>query len=308
MQGLVIKSAGFTFTVRTDDGQVHDTCRIKGNFRIRGIRTTSPVAIGDIVSIEPQADGTAWITGVQQRRNYIIRRASNLSKESQIMAANIDLAALVVTINHPKTLFTFVDRFLCTAEAYRIPACLIFNKTDLYNQEDLSELKYKEQLYHSLGYDCYRTVALQPDSTRTLAAVFKNKTVLLAGNSGVGKSTLLNQLSGQSVARTANLSTAHDKGMHTTTFTEMYQLPDGGWIIDSPGVRGFGMVDMKSEEIDHYFREIFQHAKKCRFSNCLHLNEPGCAVLKAAEEGLIDPCRMESYYSMMEECEQGKYR
>lgn len=298
-----------------DDGQTLEA-HVKGNFRIRGIRSTNPVAVGDRVNVEQQTDGTCWITGIEDRRNYIIRRSTNLSKQSHILACNIDQAALLVTINHPRTATTFVDRFLATCEAYRVPAVLIFNKVDLYDEADQEELQYMQLLYGNLGYPTYTISAKQLHGE--LSDLFKGKTTLLSGNSGVGKSTLLNALFGVEKAKTGEISDVHDQGKHTTTFSELYMLDDahrdasasdfGGAVIDTPGIRGFGTFDFEKEEVGHYFREIFAKSSECRFSNCTHQGEPGCAVVPAVESGEIAYSRFESYQSLLGDCEENKYR
>ena len=315
MRGLVIKSTGSSYIVRLDGGSDVE-CHVKGNFRIRGIRSTNPVAVGDFVEVQTLADGTNWVTEIEDRRNYIIRRATNLSKESHILAANIDQVALIVTVNHPVTSTTFIDRFLATCEAYRVRAVFIFNKTDLLTADELAQLKQLRALYESLGYETLEISAIQLGNTEyrvqstDLLSLFAGKTTLLSGNSGVGKSTLLNALFGREMTRTGKISDAHDKGMHTTTFSEMYFLPtaDGGAIIDTPGIKGFGSVDMQKEEVSHYFREIFQTSQECRFGNCLHTGEPGCAVQEAIIKGSIAISRYESYLSLLGDTTEGKYR
>ena len=326
MRGLVIKSTGSSYIVRLDDG-LDVECRIKGNFRIRGIRSTNPVAVGDYVTIED-----AWITDVEDRRNYIIRKSTNLSKESHILAANIDQVALIVTVNHPVTSTTFIDRFLATCEAYNVPALLIFNKIDLLTEDELIQLADLRALYESIGY---KTVAISAKDltpyTIHLTPLLEGKTTLLSGNSGVGKSTLLNALFGREVTRTGKISDAHDKGMHTTTFSEMYCLsgeadptakrsysdsgptgeagqPTSSWLIDTPGIKGFGTIDFKREEVSHYFPEIFRIGRNCRYDNCTHTNEPHCAVQEALEKGEIAISRYESYWSMLGDCDEAKYR
>lgn len=297
-----------------DDGSDVE-CHVKGNFRIRGIRSTNPVAVGDFVEVQMLADGTHWITEIEDRCNYIIRKSTNLSKESHILAANVDQVALIVTINHPVTSTTFIDRFLATCEAYRVRALLIFNKIDLLTEEELAQLEDLRALYKSLGYStlAISAIHLQPVE---LSAMLKGKTTLLSGNSGVGKSTLLNALFGKEMTRTGKISDAHDKGMHTTTFSEMYEL--GGafeaegerhsWVIDTPGIKGFGGVDMQREEVSHYFREIFRVAQDCRFGDCTHTGEPGCAVQEAVIRGEIAVSRYESYLSLLGDCNESKYR
>ena len=307
MTAHVIRSTGSAFVVLCDDGQTLE-CHVKGNMRLRGIRTTNPVAVGDIVDVLLQTDGTAWITDIRPRRNYIIRRATNLSKEAHILAANIDQTALIVTIAHPATSTSFIDRFLATAEAYRVPAVLIFNKTDLVDPDGQQRLDSLRRMYDSIGYRSVAVSALQPDAGKQLAPLFEGKTTLLSGNSGVGKSTLLNAVLGEQRARTGSISVVHDKGMHTTTFSEMYPLPCGGWLIDTPGIKGFGSVEMTKEEVGHYFPEIFRISRQCRFGNCLHTGEPGCAVMPAVTNGEIALSRFDSYLSLLGDSDEAKYR
>lgn len=358
MKGLVIKNTGSWYTVLTDDGQTVD-CKIKGNFRLKGIRSTNPVAVGDRVTISPAgfqsasrvqgskaasqrskvqsptdvqrvAGGSevAFITGIEDRKNYIIRKSSNLSKQSHIIAANVDQAFLIVTVNYPETSTTFIDRFLASAEAYSVPVVLVFNKLDLLNDDDLHIQQMLITLYENIGYTCVEVSAQTGEGIDRLFELLQGKITLLSGNSGVGKSTLINRLVPGVNLRTAEISDAHKTGMHTTTFSEMINLspalPEGegasptpspspvgrgvSWLIDTPGIKGFGTFDMEPEELTSYFREIFHFSKGCRFNNCTHTHEPGCAVLKALEDHYIAQSRYQSYLSMMEDKEDGKYR
>ena len=313
MHGLVIKNTGYWYTVLTDEGETID-CKIKGNFRLKGIRSTNPVAVGDFVTILPNQEGTAFITAIDDRRNYIIRKSQNLSKQSHIIAANVDQACLVVTIAHPETSTTFIDRFLASAEAYRVPVILIFNKTDILDGDERRYLDMMMQLYRTVGYECVALSAETGDGVDALMPMLEGKTTLFSGNSGVGKSTLLNRLVPGLNLRTSEISDAHDTGTHTTTFSEMIPLPvkaetsARSWLIDTTGIRGFGTFDMEPEEICSYFKEIFKFSADCRFGNCTHTHEPGCAVLKAVEEHYIALSRYNSYISMLNDKEEGKYR
>lgn len=302
MKGLVVKNTGSWYTVRTDDGQLLD-CKVKGNFRLKGIRTTNPVAVGDRVEVNEEG----WITGIEDRRNYIIRKSINLSKQSHIIAANVDQAFLIVTVANPQTSTTFIDRFLASAEAYRVPVVLIFNKTDLLDEDALHYQQAVVNLYETIGYECRQISAETGEGVEELHAMLDGKITLLSGNSGVGKSTLINRLVPGANLRTAEISDAHNTGMHTTTFSEMIEL-SSGYLIDTPGIKGFGTFDMEPEEITSYFKDIFHFSKDCRFSNCTHTHEPGCAVLKAVEEHYIAESRYQSYLSMLDDKEEGKYR
>ena len=306
MHGLVIKNTGSWYTVLTDDGQLID-CKIKGNFRLKGIRSTNPVAVGDRVQIVPNNEGTAFITEIEDRRNYIIRKSINLSKQSHIIAANVDQAILVVTVANPQTSTTFIDRFLASAEAYRVPVILLFNKTDLLDDDMRRYQEAMVNLYQTIGYECHQISAENGDGVDDLRPLLKDKITLLSGNSGVGKSTLINRLVPEANLRTSEISDAHNTGQHTTTFSEMIRL-DEGWLIDTPGIKGFGTFDMEPEELTSYFKEIFHFSQDCKFSNCTHTHEPGCAVLKALEDHYIAESRYQSYLSMLEDKDEGKYR
>ena len=316
MRGLVVKNTGFWYTVLLDDGATI-ACKVKGNFRLKGIRSTNPVAVGDIVNVEE-----GWITDIHDRRNYIIRRASNLSKQSSIIAANVDQAVLIVTISHPETSTTFIDRFIASAEAYRVPVVLLFNKIDILDADELRYLDLMQNLYETVGYATLRVSATEGTGLTQLREILQDKISLFSGNSGVGKSTLINALVPDAGLRTAAISEAHDQGTHTTTFSEMIplnsvpqpstSLPPGGepsgYIIDTPGIRGFGTFDIEKEELTSYFKEIFHFSKDCRFSNCTHTHEPGCAVLQAIEDHLIAPSRYQSYLSILADKDDSKYR
>ncbi|MFB9897858.1 ribosome small subunit-dependent GTPase A [Hallella seregens ATCC 51272] len=307
MKGIVVKNTGYWYTVKTDGGRMVES-KIKGNFRLKGIRSTNPVAVGDRVKIVANEEGTAFITEIEDRRNYIIRKSQNLSKQSHILAANVDQAFLLVTVSHPQTSTTFVDRFLASAEAYRVPVVLIFNKNDLLNEEELRCQSMMVGLYEAIGYECRVICAADGSGLGELCPLLRDKVTLLSGNSGVGKSTLLNLLIPDAHARVAEISEAHDAGMHTTTFSEMLDVPGGGYLIDTPGIKGFGTFDMEPEEITSYFKEIFQFSQECRFSNCTHTHEPGCAVLQAVENHHIALSRYESYLGMLKDKEEAKYR
>ena len=306
-QGLVIKNTGSWYIVKTRDGRQIE-CKIKGNFRLKGIRSTNPIAVGDRVQIAINSEGTAFITEIEDRKNYIIRRASNLSKQSHIIAANLDLCMLVVTVNYPETSTIFIDRFLASAEAYRVPVALVFNKTDLYSEDELRYLDGLINLYTHIGYPCFRISARNEEGIQEIKEELKGKITLFSGHSGVGKSTLINAILPEVNLKTGEISTAHNKGMHTTTFSEMFPVEGNGYIIDTPGIKGFGTFDMKDEEIGHYFKEIFEFSAHCKYGNCTHRHEPGCAVREAVENHYISESRYTSYLNILEDREEGKYR
>lgn len=298
MQGLVIKSTGSWYNVHGEDGNNYD-CRIKGKFRIQGIQTTNPIAVGDLVEfeLEPNSDN-GIINTLHERKNYIIRKSINLSKQAQIIAANMDQAFLVVTLASPRTSLGFIDRFLATAEAYSIPAVLIFNKLDLFHKEGIVILDEYKSIYENIDYPCYSVSALTGENIPLIESLLKNKTTLFSGHSGVGKSSLINALLPGRSIKTGGVSEATDKGQHTTTFAEMHTLPFGGYLIDTPGIRELGVFDIRPEELGHYFREMKALMNECRFNNCRHVNEPGCAVIKAVGNGEIELSRYESYLSI----------
>lgn len=314
MHGLVIRNTGYSYTVKSDAGEVFE-CKVKGNFRIRGIRTTNPVAIGDKVTFIPQeveADieqaRQGLIVELDDRKNYIIRKSANLSKQSHILASNIDMCFLIVTIQQPETPLQFIDRFLASAEAYGVPVTIIFNKIDLIDEEWQEYMNGVENLYQTVGYPCRRISAKTGEGVQELHEELKGKITLLSGNSGVGKSTLINTLFPTLNLKTNDISDAYNTGKHTTTFSEMYEVGDGGYIIDTPGIKGFGTFDMKKEEVGHYFREIFRYSANCRFNNCTHTHEPHCAVIEAVERHDIAESRYNSYCSMLEDEKEEKYR
>ncbi len=306
-KGIVIKSTGSRYRVLFGDNKVIDSY-IRGKLRIRESRTTNPVAVGDNVLFEiDRKTGSGIITEVLDRRNYILRKSSNLSKHSQIIAANVDQAILMITIVLPETPVEFIDRFLISAEAYRIPAIILINKTDLYGSGEIEKMDYLETMYRKIGYKTLSLSLKRSDDLKPLVMLLKDKVSLISGYSGVGKTTLLNTINPGLNLKTEEISDYHKQGKHITTFPEMHLMPFGGYVIDTPGIRGFGVVDMDRNEIYHFFREIFRVSKDCRFNNCLHLDEPGCAVRKSVETGEIDFLRYRSYLNIME-TDNRKYR
>ncbi|TAL59227.1 MAG: ribosome small subunit-dependent GTPase A [Bacteroidetes bacterium] len=306
-RGVVLKSTGSHYKVLGAKGIVFE-CSVRGKLRIKELRTTNPIAVGDNVLFEvDDKNRSGIITEVLGRQNYILRKASNLSKHSQIIAANIDQVFLMVTIILPETPVEFIDRFIITAEAYRVPARIIINKTDVYGKKEVEKMEYLESLYNKIGYECIRISIHNGTNLERIKVLMTDKTSLISGNSGVGKTTLINTFNPDLNLKTAEISDYHKQGKHITTFPEMHHMPFGGYVIDTPGIRGFGVVDMEKNEIYHFFREIFKVSKNCRFNNCLHLDEPGCAVRTAVEKGDIDFLRYRSYLNIMEGDDR-KYR
>lgn len=307
MKGLVIKNTGSWYQVRTDLEEIFE-CKIKGNLRLKDIKSTNPIAVGDFVEFTAIEEKVGLISGIYDRKNYIIRRSSNLSKQSHILAANLDLVVLVITIRYPETSTVFIDRFIASAEAYNVPACILINKIDLYADDEMQYAEALKTLYESIGYPVFMLSAIRPDSFDSFKQFLTGKTILTSGNSGVGKSTLINAILPESLAKTGEISSYHNKGTHTTTFSQLYQLENGAQLIDTPGIKGFGTVDMEADEISHYFKEIFRTSEKCRFTNCTHVHEPGCAVLTAVENHQISLSRYQSYLSILSDFKTGKYR
>ncbi len=301
--GVIVKSTGSRYRVRDEEGNIHE-CVLRGRFRVSGVRTTNPVAVGDNVTIDIDE---SLIVALSPRRNYIIRKSSNLSRESQIIAANIDQAFLVITVRMPVTHVEFIDRFLATAEAYRIPAVLVINKTDLYDSEEMEQALRIKGVYEKIGYAVLMISATEDSDLTGVEEMLRGKTTLISGNSGVGKTTLLNRLNPSLSLKTAPVSDYHEQGKHITTFPEMHPLPGGGYVIDTPGIRGFGVIDFDRREIYHFFPEIFRLSAGCRFHNCLHLDEPGCSVREAVSRNEIEWWRYKSYLSMLLE-DNEKYR
>ena len=306
MNGIVIKSTGSWYTVRAETGETVP-CRIKGKFRVAGFTTTNPVAVGDAVELEQRGEEGWMITRIGERKNCIVRRSTNLSRERQVIAANVEQALLVVTVKHPETSTVFMDRFLASAEAYGIPTVMVFNKMDLLDEEDRTLALALAAIYREAGYKCLMASAVTGEGMAAVGEALAGRVSVLAGLSGAGKSTLINRVEPGLSLKTASLSEAHDAGRHTTTFAEMFPLSAGGFIVDTPGVRAFGLVDMKREELSRYFPEIFRASRGCHYYNCTHVHEPGCAVMEAVKEGRISESRYASYASMFGE-EENKYR
>ncbi|BAG83979.1 MAG: ribosome small subunit-dependent GTPase A [Candidatus Azobacteroides pseudotrichonymphae] len=308
MKGLVIKNTGSWYQLKTDRGELIKA-KLKGNFRLKGIQSTNPISIGDYVLIEKDLYGTAFISTIEDRKNYIIRRASNLSKQSHIIATNLDQAFLIVTVNYPITTTIFIDRFLVTTEAYRIPTLLFFNKTDLYNNHDMNYADILIHLYKSIGYSCYKIAATKDEDLLFMEKLLRGKITLFYGHSGVGKSTIVNRLIPNAKQKVQSISKHHNKGMHTTTFSKMLELPSSsGYIIDTPGIKGFGIFDIEKEEISHYFPDIFRFSPYCKFYNCTHQKEPACAVREAIKNHYISKSRYISYINILEDVDMNKYR
>lgn len=305
-KALVIKSTGSWYSVCRENKDIVE-CRIRGKFRMSGIRTTNPVAVGDFVTIEESNDGYV-ITAIEPRRNYIIRRSTNLSKESHIIASNVDLALLIASVTKPETSTVFIDRFLVTAEAYDIPAVVVFNKTDIYTSDEMELCNAYMCMYRQIGYQCYAVSAKMEEGIEDLRILLQGKMTVVSGISGVGKSTLINRIEPSLHLKTADISELHDTGKHTTTFAEMFPLTLGGSIIDTPGVRSFGLIDISKDELSHYFPEIFKKSEACKFNNCTHTHEPGCAVINAVETGEISETRYWSYRNILDDKEEEKYR
>lgn len=307
-KGLVLKSTGSWYTVKDIESGNIFLCNIRGKMRIEGIKNTNPVAVGDSVDFDIEGDSDKGIIhSIDPRKNYIIRKSTNLSKQTHILAANIDQAILMVTVAYPETFPLFIDRFLITAEAYRIPAVLIFNKTDLYNAGQVAYMNYLMDIYEAAGYECYTASVIQKSNIEKVIDVLKGKTSLIAGNSGVGKSSLINLIDPTLNLKITEISDYHKSGKHSTTFAEMFELSIGGYIIDTPGIRGFGLIDIEKEELFHFFPEIFKASKACKFYNCTHMHEPGCAVIKEVESGSISELRYLNYLSILNE-EETKHR
>ncbi len=304
--GLVLKTTGSRYTIRDNEGKIF-FCSIRGKLRLKGVKTTNPITVGDYVDLEVDEGDVGAISRVHDRKNYIIRRSTNLSRESHVIAANLDQTLLIVTIEFPETQLAFIDRYLVTAEAYRIPTTLVFNKTDLYTEEMIAKLNDYISIYSKIGYPCIQVSAETGQNLDELRNILTGKVSLISGNSGVGKSTLINKIAPELNLKTELISSYHLMGKHTTTFSEMFELSFGGFIIDTPGIKGFGLVDIENDELYHYFPEIFRIASDCKFYNCTHIHEPGCAVISAVDEGIISPSRYISYLSIHDD-DNEKYR
>jgi ribosome biogenesis GTPase len=307
MKGIVIKSTGSWYAVRLSDGEKVDA-RIKGKFRLKGIKSTNPIAVGDIVTLKKEEDGTAVISKIDKRRNYIIRKSVNLSKRSHIIAANVDQAILIVTLSQPKTYTAFIDRFLVSAEAYHIPTIIVFNKLDIYSTEEKEELSFLRHTYENIGYKCLEVSATEEINIEGLKEVMKDKVSVISGHSGVGKTTLLNTIEPTLDLKTSEISEMHLQGKHTTTFAEMFELHFGGYLIDTPGIKAFGLIDFKKEELSHYFLEMRGLLNNCHFNNCVHVNEPRCAVKDALENNEISAFRYNNYVKIYSDDEDENYR
>ncbi|BDX37561.1 putative ribosome biogenesis GTPase RsgA 2 [Tenuifilaceae bacterium CYCD] len=304
--GLVLKTTGSHYRVKIPNGNILD-CTIRGKLRLKGVKTTNPITVGDYVRVEQNDQNSGVIIAVNERRNYIIRKSTNLSRESHIIAANLDQAVLVITIDFPETQLGFIDRYLVTAEAYSVPAVLVFNKVDLLNDAGIDKLNQFISIYEPIGYRCLMVSAQTGYNMNPFKELIQNKTSLISGNSGVGKSTLVNIVEPMLKLRTNDISSAHLTGKHTTTFSEMFELSFGGYIIDTPGIKGFGLIDIEKDELYHFFPEIFKLSSSCKYYNCTHVHEPGCAVIEAAKNGNISPSRYLNYLSIFED-ENEKYR
>jgi ribosome biogenesis GTPase len=307
LRALVVKNTGDRYHVRTEDGRTVEA-RLKGAYRLKGIRSTNPLAVGDFVMMEEDHSGTPLIYEIEDRRNFFVRKPSNLSKQMHVIAANVDRIFLIATVNYPVTTTTFIDRFLATAEAYHIPATIFFNKTDRYSEGDREYADALENLYRTIGYGCFQISAHGDADLSFVYDMMRGGVTLFSGHSGSGKSTLINRLIPGVCRRTGDISEYHNKGMHTTTFSEMLELPGGGYVIDTPGIKGFGAFNMKGVELSHYFPEIFRFSRDCRFADCTHRNEPGCAVVRAVEGRFIAVSRYGSYLGMLEDSSDGRYR
>lgn len=307
MKGIVIKSTGSWYSVRLENGEQIEA-RIKGKFRLKGIRTTNPIAVGDNVMLKREEDGTAVINEIDKRKNYIIRKSINLSKKSHILAANVDQAILIVTLSQPKTYTAFIDRFLVSAEAYHIPTVIVFNKLDIYSNEEIEELSLLKKAYEKIGYQCLEVSATENINMDGVIEVMRDKISVIAGHSGVGKTTLLNTIEPDLNLKTSEISEVHQAGKHTTTFAEMFELSFGGYLIDTPGIKAFGLIDFNKEELSHYFLEMRKRLKNCHFNNCIHINEPNCAIKEAVEKEEIATFRYLNYLSMYNDDDDENYR